>query len=1406
MAIKINFNVSNNPECPTLILAKRDGSKLGMLNNTEIHLKGCLNEPDEMQIKIYKELDGVKCHLWDDITNFKLIWCKEWNLWFDITVEVNEKNPKNIVKDVSCVGLGASELSQLILYNVEINTDEDIAREEYDADNQTVLYRPDRPESSLLHRIMTDKAPHYTIEHVDSRIAGIQRTFSFDNVSIYDAFQEISEEIGCLFIVDCESDGNGDLMRKVSVYDLETYCNACGERGEFIDVCPKCGSHDLSDGYGEDTTIFISSDALGNEIQFTTDTDSVKNCFKLEGGDDLMTATVRNLNPNGSSYIWHVTEETRNDMSLELKNKLDAYDSLYEHYQKEREMSVSPALLTRYNQLVDKYADMYSKKASDDGKEDESKDKLEKITVPIKGYPALLETLYNAIDFSLYLESGLMPTYKMADTDAAKEAAKLTRANLSPVAMKDTTYISETVAKSAVLSMAKVLVDPRYKVEVASSSLSGKTWTGSFTVTNYSAEQDVASSATVSVEINDDEKTYLQRAIEKTLSNKDSTNVSISGLFKRDLADFKNEIKKYCLNSLAEFWQACQACIQVLDEQGVNENLTWGGENLREEVLDPYMEKLAAIEIEIHLREQEIWDISGGIEPTTDNSAYSTYKVKSYGVNDPNDEISNSLREELEAIRDEIQANLDFKGYVGETLWNEFCAYRREDEYKNDNYTGEGLNNAELFDKAREFLEAASKEIWKSAELQHSISTSLKNLLVIKQFTPIRDYFEVGNWLRVQVDDVVYKLRLLEYEVHYDDLADINVTFADVTKLKNGMAEFRGIIDSARSMATSYDSVKRQAGKGNESKNILDGWVRRGLDATNTYIMNDADNQDVVFDQSGGLFRRYDPIIDDYSNEQMKIINSTLAMTKDNWKTVSTAIGHFYYYDQANGNKLTSAYGVNAEVVVGELILGEALGIYNSGGTMTFNKNGLKIENDTNIVTINPNEDKLFRIQKKVVNGDLEDIFYANGVGDLEVIGKIIGGYLDIKKNGTEVIIDPEGLLGGKIFDISKDGNYIMSVDRDGNGYFNGRITGGCLNIEKNGTKVVIDPAKLLGGKIFDISRNGKPIMSVDGNGDGYFNGEIHANSGTIGGFGIDENSLYSKNGNLVLNDSGQIISRNSDDPVQSGPTVEIKQGSISIKESGESMQIVGSTFFCSQQARFDKSLKINKMLILDNEAYGIDARALRLLDNGNFIIGDLETEWDMNIHVYCRGEFQVRKAQEDGLLFGIVLKEVTQDDGSKVTRRFVRSPLIHDRTGSGDANVRVTDDGCMVRIASSSSRYKKNISTSLSDELNPDKLYSIDVVEYAYKHDYLDGDDERFGKTVIGFTAEDIEKNYPIAVDHNEDGSVESWNERYMIPPMLKLIQEQHEEIQTLQDRLDTVESKLEQVLKFVESQKASK
>ena len=430
MAIKIDFDAAHNPQSPTIILAKKNGDKLGRIDAVEIESIDSMNDAAEISFKVYKTVDENKNNLWDEIINFRLIYCLEWNQWFEITVETDEDT--QTVKTVTGTNLGCAELSQIMLYDIEINTEDDIAREGYDKDHPTIFYNPDRPSSSLLHRLM-EKAPHYTIGHVDSTIAKIQRTFSFDDKSIYDGFQDVAEEIKCLFVFDVNADKYGNLNRSVSAYDLESNCHKCGYRGEYTDVCPKCGSADIDEGYGEDTTIFVTSDEIADSINVSSDTDSIKNCFKLEGGDDLMTATIRNCNPNGSDYIWYISDDTKHDMSDELVKAIDSYNKLYKEYQSDYVyLSNQEDIVNRYNSLVSKYSSksIYIKSSADERlfssknehlaikKEVGYNNDIQEIELPVKGYPALMNAYYNTIDLGLYLTSGLMPTVEMSDTNA----------------------------------------------------------------------------------------------------------------------------------------------------------------------------------------------------------------------------------------------------------------------------------------------------------------------------------------------------------------------------------------------------------------------------------------------------------------------------------------------------------------------------------------------------------------------------------------------------------------------------------------------------------------------------------------------------------------------------------------------------------------------------------------------------------------------------------------------------------------------------------------------------------------------------------------------------------------------------------------------------------------------------
>ncbi len=980
MAVKIKFDNTYNVIQPTFILATRSGHKLGAIPAVNISVSDNFNSSFELEFNVYKDDNGQQYPLWDKLTDFKLMWCREWDVWFEIYVTTQAEN--STVKNVNCVSLGEAELSQINIYNTEINTEDDIARDDY---IPTIIYNPDKPEGSLLHRIM-EKAPHYTISHVDSRIAKMQRTFSFDGDSLYDVFQQIAEELDCIFIIDSGTDDDGSISRSISVYDIESYCADCGHRDSFTGKCPKCGSTNILSGYGEDTNIFVSTENLADNITLETDTGSVKNCFRLEAGDDLMTATIRNCNPNGSQYIWYISDELRNDMSDELVQKLADYDESYNYYYDEYNAAITGSIVTQYNALINKY-----KTYNED---------LTTIPTSIVGYSELMNVYYGVIDMYLFLHDNFMPSVETSSTTAALEAAKLTSSELSPVAVQNIDTCSSSTASSAVLSIARTVVDQRYQVKVKNGTLTNNVWTGNFTVTNYSDDTDTAESATISVTINDDYETFTRQKISKILKNaaeEDDTN-DITTIFKLDLSSFKLKLKEYCLSTLNIFADACQSCLNILIEQGIADKETWADQNpdLYSTLYLDYYNKLSAIQAEVKIRESEIAIVIG------------TYDE--YG-----DLKTDGIQTLVEKEKNKIQDILNMEQYLGSDLWLELVSYRREDTYSNDNYISDGLDNGELFSRALEFIEVAKKEVYKSAVLQHSISADLKNLLVMKEFKPIVNNFSVGNWIRVEIDGEIYRLRLISYSIDFDNLDNISVEFSDVTKYADGMSDTKSIIDQASSMATSYSAVTRQASQGSKSNKQLTSWVNDGLALTKMKIVDNADNQNITWDAHGLLCKEYLPITDDYSDKQLKIINRGLYLTDDNWLTSKAGIGDFTFYNPET-QKFEESYGVIADTLVGNLVLSEKVGVYNTSGSVNITEDGLLIVADG----VSGDNTMNFTIAKTTdAKGTTENVLYVDTDGNL--VGKF--NSLTITGAGGNVLTSTQvqGLLDSAITALEED-------------------------------------------------------------------------------------------------------------------------------------------------------------------------------------------------------------------------------------------------------------------------------------------------------------------------------------------------------------------------------------------------
>lgn len=139
--------------------------------------------------------------------------------------------------------------------------------------------------------------------------------------------------------------------------------------------------------------------------------------------------------------------------------------------------------------------------------------------------------------------------------------------------------------------------------------------------------------------------------------------------------------------------------------------------------------------------------------------------------------------------------------------------------------------------------------------------------------------------------------------------------------------------------------------------------------------------QEFIIDESGILGRKYDTEFDGakgtFLPEQIRIINNTIVFTKDNWETAALALGKTEY-----------GYGLIAEVLVGNIILGEQISIGSKSERVTINDQGILIKNDY---------------------GDA--VFAADASGNLSLTGAINATALTIKKeiaNGAGLAVSDD--------------------------------------------------------------------------------------------------------------------------------------------------------------------------------------------------------------------------------------------------------------------------------------------------------------------------------------------------------------------------------------------------------------
>lgn len=353
---------------------------------------------------------------------------------------------------------------------------------------------------------------------------------------------------------------------------------------------------------------------------------------------------------------------------------------------------------------------------------------------------------------------------------------------------------------------------------------------------------------------------------------------------------------------------------------------------------------------------------------------------------------------------------------------------------------------------------------------------------------------EMGAPLVRKAEGNLASLFLSTITANYDD-CNLKLTFGNKYNKFDPKSLFDKVLGNVTKTATDLSFVK------NAITNIRYGQydaMREAIEDSRNVTMRGAlvaENQQFVLDESGFTGRTYNESTGEYSDAQIKITAENIVFTDDGWDSAATAIGHLQWHN-------TDTYGINARVLIGNLIVGQQLVLKNDDAspTLIFDENGLDIHNSTNEIKVMPGSTTdgiLMEINDTLHNTNLMRLLpngtlYINGahinlsansyvtskVGTAELGTKIeqLPDSVRIAWNGVSQYVQFSGTDGNASLDIytlysgDSDPTKLMSMKSSGAWYYY-KSSNTNYTVGKVGTNNVSGLPNVR-GLVFDLQHN----------------------------------------------------------------------------------------------------------------------------------------------------------------------------------------------------------------------------------------------------------------------------------------------------------------------------------------------
>ena len=263
-------------------------------------------------------------------------------------------------------------------------------------------------------------------------------------------------------------------------------------------------------------------------------------------------------------------------------------------------------------------------------------------------------------------------------------------------------------------------------------------------------------------------------------------------------------------------------------------------------------------------------------------------------------------------------------------------------------------------------------------------------------------------------------LFLSNITINYDDRA-LSMTFGNRFNKFDPKSLFDNMLGDITKSANTLSYIKEilypiKNGEFNEVKEALQ--TSRNLTMGNALSST---NEEVIIDGSGYTGRRllstgaYDP-------RQIKITGRNVVFTDDAWETCKLAIGELLFGDSS------SAYGINAETLIGDIIVGHNIHIIDKNGQDMF-----KIVDDKIVASVGSLDGRITTIEQTNDSLDIRVNSLESKNTTADRVQTTTGYTLDsdgltIYKSGHEMknLLDNTGMY------VTRSGDEILTANNEG--------------------------------------------------------------------------------------------------------------------------------------------------------------------------------------------------------------------------------------------------------------------------------------------------------------------------------------------------------------------------------------